>query len=363
MAVSRLNGENFRLYQSIAIEPHCKLNLIVGANAEGKTSLIEAIYAASRGRSFRTPNLGELAAHSHESWALFMEVEQARSRHRVGIAWSKAGVQLRFDEQRGAKVADLVRAVPLQLIDPLSHRLLDEGPAYRRSFVDWGVFHVEPRFLETWRRYQRALKQRNAALRGNTGFRSVTAWNEELATQAESLARMRLEHVRALSLILVPWVANLLGRTEVHCEWDRGWPENQSYLETLEGNFEQHQRANTTVQGPHRAELRVLLAGERIKAKVSRGEQKMLVAALVLGQAELLIHAGVSPPIILIDDFSAELAPTYQARLAEGLMAYPGQKFISAFEIPSSFKLADGIVFHVEHGAVQPGQQIADRVN
>lgn len=358
MAVALLRGENLRLYRTLQIEPHPNLNLIVGDNAAGKTSLLEALFVTSRGRSFRAQNLSELCGSSGQSWNSFIELRAETGKTRIGIGWTRDGVEMRLDEARDARVSDVVRAAPLQLIDPLAHRLLDEGPAYRRSFVDWGVFHVEHQFLGIWRRYQRALKQRNRALREALGTKAIEAWNEELVSSGELLTQMRERHVEATSQSFSAWAKRLLGESEVAAEWHRGWPAQESYRDTLERNLEQHQKLGTTVQGPHRAELKITLGEAKAKGRVSRGQQKMLIAAMVLAQADLLIGEGVIPPILLLDDFASELAPEFQARLAKALIAYRGQKFVTAFEVPAAFTRSDAAMFHVEQGTVRPANHL-----
>ncbi|MGQ0697128.1 MAG: DNA replication/repair protein RecF [Panacagrimonas sp.] len=353
MAVALLRGENFRLYRSLQIEPHPQLNLIIGDNAAGKTTLLEALFVTARGRSFRAQNLGELKGPVSQAWNAFVEVRTNDIRRRIGVGWTRDGMEMRLDEEKNARVSEIVRTVPLQLIDPLAHRLLDEGPAYRRSFVDWGVFHVEHQFLDTWRRYQRALRQRNAALREDVGVKAVEAWNEELATSGESLTRMRELHVVATARAFSLWAEKLLGVQGATAEWQRGWPTDENYRETLERNLEQHRKLGTTVQGPHRAELKISLADVKAKGRVSRGQQKMLISAMVLAQADLLIGEGVPAPILLLDDFSSELAPEFQTRLAEALIAYRGQKFITAFEVPAGFAESETHMFHVEQGTVR----------
>lgn len=354
MPVTLLRGENLRLYRRFEIQPHPALNLVVGTNAAGKTSLLEALFMAARGRSFRAQNLAEVCGTYLPQWHVFMEVENKLKRHRIGLGWSRDRTEVRLDEDRNTRLADVVRAVPMQLIDPLAHRLLDEGPAYRRSFVDWGVFHVEHRFLETWRRYQRALRQRNRALREQMPVKAIQAWDEELAESGENLSLMRTAHVQAAAPGLQTWGCRLLGTEGVRCEWQRGWSQDETLRESLKRNLDQHQRQGTTVQGPHRAELRISLAETRAKGRVSRGQQKMLITAMVLAQAELLTQSGSEPPVLLLDDFAAELAPEFQARLADGLRAYAGQKFVTAFAVPEGFsdpseRLA---MFHVEHGSI-----------
>lgn len=303
-----------------------------------------------RGRSFRAQNLSELCGRQRPGWNAFVET----GAHRVGIGWTREGIELRLNETHHARVADVVKAVPLQLIDPLTHRLLDEGPAYRRSFIDWGVFHVEHDFLGIWRRYQRALKQRNTALRDELDDRAVQAWNEELALTAVQMDAKRQSHVDATATRLSAWALRLLGTDQVRCEWQRGWPEGEDFREVLDRSLGQHRRTGSTAQGPHRAELKITLADSKVKGRVSRGQQKMLVAAMVLAQSELLVRKGISPPILLLDDFASELAPEFQSRLAAGLSSYPGQKFVTAFDIPPSFASHEAGLFHVEHGTIRP---------
>ncbi len=352
MSVALLRGENLRLYKRLQIEPHPNLNLIVGDNAAGKTTLLEALFIPARGRSFRAQNLAEVCGSSQPAWNAFMEIQQGTQSHRLGFAWSRDGAEIRLDENRSTRIAEVVKTVPMQLIDPLSHKLLEEGPAYRRSFVDWGVFHVEHRFHDVWRRCQRALKQRNKALREGMPTKTVSAWNEELSDTAETLTEMREAHVQETAPLFEAIAAGFLASKGAQLSWNRGWPADQTYRDVLNQNIAQHMRLGTTVQGPHRAELKITLGDLKAKGRVSRGQQKMMVAAMVLAQAKILLSKGAAAPILLLDDFASELAPEFQKRLAEALKSYPGQKFVTAFSEPNVFSGSDMKMFHVEHGSV-----------
>ncbi len=353
MSVALLRGENLRLYKKFQIEPHPVLNLIVGDNAAGKTSLLEALFLTARGRSFRAQNLAEVCGPAQAGWNAFAETRNQTDIHKLGIGWTRDGTEMRLDQIKGVRIAEVVKAMPLQLIEPLSHRLLEEGPSYRRSFVDWGVFHVEHRFLEVWRRCQRALKQRNKSLREALPGKAVSAWNRELVESSIELTAMRQAHVAEAAPIFQKEVADMLEQGRARLEWNQGWPADQDYAELLERNLAQHQRLGTTVQGPHRAELKITLADAKAKGRVSRGQQKMLVSAMVLAQAQVLRVHGVSAPVLLLDDFASELAPEFQNRLANALSRYPGQKFVTAFSMPDAFADGDSKMFHVEHGTVR----------
>lgn len=351
MRIALLRGENLRAYAAFELWPHHKLNLVVGPNAAGKTTLLEAAYVLGRGRSFRSSDLEELAGTARPQWSLHGRYAGDYGETRAGASWSPAGLVQRLDEAP-SRTAVVARALPLQIIDPAGHRLVEEGPGYRRSYLDWGVFHVEPGFLSVWQRYQRNLRQRNQALRASEPDAVVRAWDAELSIAAEELSRLRLAHVEQLAR-RVPQLAEALLGAELRIEFHRGWPVEQEYRSVLQEQLAQHRRLGTTLQGPHRAELKVQLDRHRAKGRISRGQQKLLVATLVLAQCAILIDAGISPPVMLVDDFGAELSADYQMRLAKALGAYPGQVFVSAFEIPMAFQEQVGSVFHVEHGRIE----------
>lgn len=354
MPIALARGENIRLYRSFEIEPHPKLNLIVGGNAAGKTSLLEALYVPARGRSFRTSSLLDLAGPAARAWSAFLqEGESGALGARIGFGWSPEGGRLRFND-RDAPLTDAIRAVPMQLIDPSAHRLVEEGPTYRRSYVDWGVFHVEHRFHDVWRKFQRALKQRNRALRDRATPEVLDAWIEDLASTADAMTEMRRHHVAEVRPRLERWAKRLLDAGEISCEWLRGWSADSEYRDVLIQHRDQHQRMGTTVQGPHRGELKIGLGGQRAKERLSRGQQKLLVTAMVLAQAELMIEKGVPPPTLLVDDFAAELSEEFQARAAAALEEYAGQVFVTAFAPPRAFQHSALSRFHVEQGVLRP---------
>jgi len=354
--IRQARGDNLRLYQSFELHPGPGLNLVLGPNAAGKTTLLEGLYLLGRARSFRTSDAAELLGRQGPGWSLFAEVQTDQQRDRLGVGWNGGEQEQRVNGEK-ARAATLPKTLPLQLIDPVGHRLVEEGPGYRRSYLDWGVFHVEPLFYGAWQRYQRCLKQRNQALRQNLPDLAVNAWNEELSTSAHEVTDARRRHAEALSGHLGAWVEQLLGVADTRIEFQQGWSADSDYRSLLSEQLSQHRRVSSTTQGPHRAELKLWLAGHRAKGRVSRGQQKLLVAALVLAQCAILIAAGKPAPVILIDDFSAELSSAYQQRFAEALMAYPGQIFITAFELPAALQNVDARMFHVEHGKLKATEQ------
>jgi DNA replication and repair protein RecF len=357
---TRVAGDNFRLFPAFELLPAPGVNLLLGANAAGKTTLLEAVYALGRGKSFRGAP-PEQAGAGGAHWQLHGRLALPdRPDLAIGLAWTPDGTNLRLD-QAEASVQDLVSRVAVQVLEPDSHRLLQEGPVYRRRYLDWGVFHVEHRFFPAWRRYQRALKQRNSALRAGAARPEVEAWNAELVQSGSEVHEYREAHLEHLRSHFGVAVSALLGDMDWSLELSRGWPAGKALEAALAEHFEQDRRQGKTVAGPHRAELRLKLGAHSAKRQVSRGQQKLLIAALLLAQAALVRDRSGLSPVLLVDDFPAELGQPFQHALIAALLAYPGQCFASSIErTPALAAIAErpaktgreNAVFHVEHGSV-----------
>ncbi|MEQ1439217.1 DNA replication/repair protein RecF [Fontimonas sp. SYSU GA230001] len=356
MRIVQLRAQNFRLFETLSLQTHCRLNFIFGANAAGKTSLLEALYTLGRGKSFRGSTPGELAGVAGRHWLVFGRVEAADTepRHRVGVRWQDGVGQVRVDGQ-AARNLDLLRLLPVQVLEPGMHRMLQEGPSYRRSFLDWGVFHVEPSFLPTWSRYRRALRQRNQALRQNASDRELAVWEPELAEAGERLDALRRTHLADIGPTVQDHVRVLLDEGEWNFELLSGWGQGLALREALLRQRTADRRLGTTQAGPHRAELRVRAGGHGIRHRISRGQQKLLIAALLLAQCTVIGRSAGRYPVLLVDDFGAELAERYQATLLAALVRYPGQVFVTAFERSGVLAtVADAALFHVERGVLRP---------
>src|SRR5882672_1524492 len=199
MSLRRVQVTDFRCLQSAELELDPQFTLISGPNASGKTSLLEAIYVLGRGRSFRTRRLEHLIRQDAEQFVVFGEIDTIDRRIPVGVEGSRSGIRAQISGERAASLAELAVALPVQIIDPEIHHLIEEGPSRRRRFLDWGVFHVEPPFVGHWQRYHQALKQRNASLKSGQSAAAVAAWDGDLLHHGQLLTEARSRYVQRLA--------------------------------------------------------------------------------------------------------------------------------------------------------------------
>jgi DNA replication and repair protein RecF len=305
MTLRRIQVSDFRCLESASVEFDPEFTLIVGPNASGKTSVLEAIYVLGRGRSFRSRLLEKLVRTGADRFVVFGEIALAERDARLGVEGSAEGIRAKVDGGRVSSLADLATWLPVQIIDPEVHRLIDEGPSQRRRFLDWGVFHVEHRFIDIWLRYQQVLKQRNAALRAQQPKSLVSAWDADLIRLGEAIHDARGRYLAFLSDRAHSVAEALLGAT-LSLSYRSGWSRDLTFAEALAASWTHDQEMGSTQVGPQRAEIGIRLDGVPVKDRISRGQQKLLAAALLVAQLDLFPKESVTPTLLL-DDPAAEL--------------------------------------------------------
>jgi DNA replication and repair protein RecF len=354
MTLQSLVVEDFRCVEHAELTLHPRFNLISGENATGKTTLLEAMFILGRGRSFRSSQTEALIRAPANAFQLVAKVSGGDGRSRpLGMRFDRAGMEIRCAGRPIGALAELATILPVQAIDPEVHRLIEGGPQERRRYLDWGVFHVEPTFIGYWRRYQRALRQRNAGLKAAQPEALIRIWDKELVEAGEEVTNLRERYLGTLVGHVSAVAGRLLG-SRIDLTLSRGWSADRSLLDATSAAWQRDRARGLTHCGPHRADLVVRFEGSLAKDRVSRGQQKLLAAALLLGQLQCDASLGSELAGLLVDDPAAELDESHLKRLLAEVSALPAQLVVTALDPanPALRELSDGHRFHVEHGSV-----------
>ncbi|MBD3897049.1 DNA replication/repair protein RecF [Halomonas sp. ML-15] len=358
MTIERLAFQGLRNLAPLDLRPHPGINLVLGANGSGKTSLLEGIHILGMGRSFRTQQLKHAVAHDDDALTLHARLAGDPPLP-IGIRRQRSGseLEMRMAGERVARVACLVDALPLQLINPDAFRLLEGSPSARREFLDWGVFHVKHDFFDVWKGVRRALKHRNALLRhGRMDDRSLSVWEHELAQWGERLDALRSDYMAAFVPVFEETLAALLPLPGLSLRYSRGWDRQRALSDVLGQSRKSDSQMGFTQQGPQRADLRLRLERRPAVEVLSRGQQKLVVSALKLAQGRLLEQQTGRSCLYLIDDLPAELDARHQQVFCQWLETMRCQAFITSVEPQALYDAwqpdTPFSVFHVKHGKV-----------
>lgn len=359
MSLTRINFTAVRNLEPSTLLPSPRINILYGDNGSGKTSVLEGIHLLGLARSFRSARLLPVIQYEQQVCTLFGQVQLNDGRlSNLGVSRDRQGeFQIRIDGQNARSAAQLAETLPLQLINPDSFRLLEGSPKIRRQFLDWGVFHVEQRFLPAWQRLQKALMQRNSWLRrGTLDAVSQAAWDRELYLASDEIDSYRRSYIQQLKPVFERTLGELVELQGLTLSYYRGWDKERPLSEVLTSSLLRDQQIGHTQSGPQRADLRLRLGAHNAADILSRGQQKLVVCALRIAQGHLVDQAKRGQCIYLVDDLPSELDEQHRRALCRLLEDLNCQVFITCVDHEL---LSDGwqtdtpvSMFHVEHGRI-----------
>lgn len=354
MGLLSFKATDFRCLASVELALSEQANLIVGPNGAGKTSVLEGIGYLGRGKSFRGAATQNLVRHGAQAFVVFGKVEAEGRQRTVGARNSSDGLEVSVDGESGGGAASLAEVLPLQIIDPDVHDLISGGPEIRRRYLDWLTFHVEPGYLDLWRRFRRSLKQRNAALKGAPQMAALDGWDAEFAELSVLVAAARGRSFEIARPVLEETATRLLS-AEIEFEYRRGWPDATDIRSLLMENRGRDIAHGSTQAGPQRADIKLRYDERQAKKLVSRGQQKLLACSMILAATDIAQTALEQPLLLLLDDPAAELDKDSLGRLMAAVEVLGCQVIATSLEPDTALFSSEPTLFHVEQGAIIAG--------
>ncbi|MCH9697378.1 MAG: DNA replication/repair protein RecF [Gammaproteobacteria bacterium] len=355
MSIVDLRIRDVRNLQDIQLTPSAGMNLVVGDNGSGKSSLLEAITLLGRGKSFRTSKVSEIIRFQQRALTVSLRLlDESGHTQQLGIELSPKMRQLRLNGSNVSKISDLAYLFPIQFFDPGCYNLLDTEPKKRRQFIDWGTFHHNRDFFDAWKRYNKALLQRNSLLRSGS-LEGISIWNRKLAEYGDIINRIREDYLQTLYPLFNDLAQHFRICNEFGLTLNSGWNTEQSLEQVLMQSSETDLRYGYTQLGPHRCDIVVMADGRAAKTFMSRGQRKILVLALMLAQIDLMSATHGKQACILVDDITAELDRENQDEFMRLLHRHHNQLFVTTTDndLIKRFDFNELAVYTISDGVLQ----------
>ena len=355
MRITRLTIAKVRCLDAVELVPCAGLNLLLGGNGAGKTSVLESLYLLGSGRSFRFGGHEAVITRGAAALQVYAELQVRDGVDRVGLERGRQGWRALRNGGRVNDLAELAALVPVVCFSPESHELVAGGSEVRRRFFDWIVFHVEPEFADAYRRYARALRQRNALLKQNPSAAELEVWTDNLSVAGEWLAALRARVFPDFAARMVAALAELMPELgDLALRYKRGWRDGIGLRERLALAEPREREVGHTLAGPHRGDWMLTTAGHEIREQGSRGQQKLVALASVLSAASIYRDRRGDAPIVALDDLASELDEDHQRRALMECAALGAQLWVTGTQRSSALDAwaGEAAVFHVEQGRV-----------
>ena len=278
MSIKRISISNFRCFDGLDIEFSKLNNFIHGANGSGKTSVLEALYFCSTGRSFKSSNKNLCIQSDKEAFKI--QVDTFDNNKICVLKEAKRSISLEINESKATSI-ELFRTIPSTLLDNKTFSMFADTPKYRRKILDRCLMASDKSYSKDFFSFHRSLKQRNAALKFKK-LTNIDIWSEIFINSGTSISEKRNSFFEETKKIFFSFAKSLNDTrvleiiSSLEILFNKGWSSEHSLKEVLELNRDTDQRKASTTSGPHRADIKFLIKDSDIKYILSRGEQKFM---------------------------------------------------------------------------------------
>lgn len=363
MKIEKIEIKNFRNIEYQLIGFGQNVNIICGKNAQGKTNLLEAIWSLSGNKSFRAASDSELIGFDKENCYVGGIFEQDGEKVKLTAALEKDGEKINkkyVNDTKAYKTSrGLLGCAPMTVFSPDDLELIKTGPSARRNYCDRLLSSLFPKYAGILSRYNRAVMQKNAALKGENEPLSLDVWNRQIAPLGASIIKSRNELIKRLVPYADKSFYDMAGKKEkITLEYISGCHiENfeasekelcEKFYDVLCQNEKKETAAKSALYGPHRDDILIRVNEKPAREYASQGQQRSCVLALLLAKTELIYNVGGKEPIVLLDDVMSELDKSRQSYLLERIKDF--QVIITCCDEEIFKKAENQKVFTVENG-------------
>jgi DNA replication and repair protein RecF len=381
MQVNQLRLRNFRNYAQAQIEPGAGLNVLVGANAQGKTNLLEALYYASTFRPLRPVRENDLIRWGEQEASVKARFVHQGVEEELLVRIPTEGKRtVWLNEQPISRQSELIGRLKVVCFTAQDLLLIRGEPAERRRFLDHELSLLSPRYLYSAAQYRRCLEQRNnllhAHLEGHASLESLPEWDIQLVKYGARLFSERHHFLQQLQLFANQVHALLTGGCEqFQLTYEPGLPrKSRSLLPDIESTplpYKEAEWANAlqaalrevqaeeirrgmTLVGPHRDDFRIRIDGYEARLFASQGQQRTCALSLRLAQVPLLEKRFGESPVVLLDDVFSDLDPERRMRLVQFLQPRT-QTFFTCTDLNmlSDSPLQEAVIYYIKGGQIR----------
>lgn len=367
MFIKRIKLKQFRNYQDLDVAFQKNVNIIIGRNAQGKTSLIESMYVLSTTKSHRTSKDQQLIYFNEDFARIEANINREQDDFELSLSISKKGKKANYNGIVQKKLSDYVGKLIVVLFAPEDLSLVKGGPQYRRRFLDMEIGQLSPTYLYHLGQYSKLLKQRNELLkqlrhqRNNELFLEVLT--EQLIPHATFIVTKRIEFLEKLQ----QFAKNIHGditqsQEEIAFSYNNSFKdcplEPDRMFQLYKDAFASDIQTGSTSFGPHRDDFVVTINGINTHQFGSQGQQRTASLSIKLAEIELIYSVLDEYPILLLDDVLSELDDARQTQLLNTIKNRV-QTFITTTNIDGIdeevVRLAD--IFTIDNAEIRIGDE------
>ena len=310
MFIKEIKLENFRNYDFTKIELNEKTNIFFGDNAQGKTNILESIFFAGLGKSFRTNKEKELIKENKENAKIEIKFIKNNREEKINVEINDKK-KFFINEIPVRKLSEIIGKINIVLFNPEDIEILKNEPTRRRKFLNIMISQLRPKYIYLMSEYSKALEQRNNYLKQikfeNKSKNNLEIWDEQLVNLGIKIYEYRKEFIEKINNKIKEIHNKTTENKEtIEIKYKSNINKN-NYLEKLKNNMELDIQKGFTSVGIHRDDFEIYINKSPVSIYGSQGQKRTTIISLKLAEAEVIYEEIGERPVILLDDFMSEL--------------------------------------------------------
>jgi DNA replication and repair protein RecF len=324
ISLNKIQLLNFRNFKKIELDFAAGVNAIIGPNALGKTTLLEAIHILSTGRSFRTTRLIEAIKKGEKGFSLRAEFMKDGVEQSLKINYTPDSKEIRHNSTNYTSFTPLLGLMPSVIYSPFDIDLIHGSPSERRRFINIFIAQANPLYVYYLTRYTKALEQRNSLLKQKQ-IHQIEIWEEELINSATHLKSFRANFIEMLNVSAKEMFKNLSDNKEA---LELIYEPSTISQAIFDKNRTKEVILGHTLAGPHRDDFDIKINDLVARNYASEGQKRCIIAAMKLAESKL-----IDPSILLIDDFGVHMDAKRKKKFEVELLSRPQLFLTSPFDL------------------------------
>ncbi len=356
MYIKKIKVDNFRNYLNQEILLDEEINIFFGDNAQGKTNILEAVFVASVGKSFRAKKDKELIKLQSNKAIIELEYQKKDRQGKIKIELDdKKNIFINDIKQK--KLSDILGNINIVMFSPEDIEILKSGPARRRKFLNIMISQLRPKYVYCLNMYLKTLEQRNNYLRQikheNKDKQLLEIWDEKLADYAQSVHEYRNEFIEKIKSKINLIHSNITQDKEViELDYITDFKNREKFLEDLKKSWNTDILKGYTTKGIHRDDFTVNINGTQVNVYGSQGQNRTVILSLKLTELEIVRDEIGEYPILLLDDFMSELDSKRRNNFLENIsntqiLITCTEKFTICNKMCKTYSVNNGNVYNV----------------
>lgn len=321
MIIKKFRAENFRNIEGCEISFTDGTNLLYGNNAQGKTNAIEGIYLFARGKSFRSAEDKELVKFGSEGFRIYIEYEDKNGENSLEYAFFGRERRRKRNGYSIKSVKEMIGNFRAVLFYPDHLGLVKDSPEERRAFLNVAIGQCYPYYINCYSDYKSALENRNCLLKmASKGLYvddgELKSWSDSMSEYASYIYIQRKEYIKKLELYAKKIMSeisdgkeelSLVYKSDIKIEASSREEALNEYKKVFSSEIEREKIVGTSLFGPHRDDIEILINGKSARNFASQGQQRSVVLSMKLGEGEVNREVSGEYPVFLFDDVLSEL--------------------------------------------------------